>query len=497
MALNTAQEKTAHLLRRAGLGASQAELAAYTPLGIPGAVDALLDYDKVDEGLDVDFWSLRVDGKLIPAQLAGAWWTYRLLVTRRPLQERMVLFWHNHFGCSLEKVKASFLMYQHLNTLRRYALADFKTLVTAVAQDPTMLVFLDGKDNVVGRANENFGRELMELFTLGIGNYTEKDVQQGARAFTGWSIQRNGKPADAVDDSGLPSYRFRPRLHDEGDKVFLGHTGDFDGTDVIDIILAQPAHPRFLVTKLWTWFAYPRPEDAVVDRVCGVYAKSGGSIKETMRAILTAPEFYSPRAERAVYKSPVDFGVGIMRQFDAPRLIATLRQAQEHAGPLAATQQTAATAQALQGLPDAVKAGVRRDVRLISPLAGFTYKAMADMGMKLMFPPSVAGWDGGAAWVNSNTMLQRMKFADLLDPQQKRLLRWQFLLGDKQFGSMGETVDYFCALLDAPLPPAKRKVIADAADGRARGTFMANQARQAAVHEICRLVFASPEFQMC
>jgi uncharacterized protein (DUF1800 family) len=396
----------------------------------------------------------------------------------------MVLFWHNHFGCSLEKVKASFLMYQHLNTLRHYALADFGTLVTAVAQDPTMLVFLDGKDNVAGHANENFARELLELYTLGIGNYSEEDVQAAARAFTGWSIQRNSKPQEAVDDSGLPSYRFRARLHDDGPKTFLGRNGPLDGTDVINAALAHPAHPRFLVTKLWTWFAYPQPEEAVVDRVAAVYSKSGGNVRATLRAMFTAPEFYSARAERGIYKSPVDFAVSILRQFDASRLIALAREAQANQTPRPRFQ------------PGEKQKG-QRYLRLISPLAGFAYKAMTNMGMKLMFPPSVAGWDGGKAWINSATMLQRMKFADVMDPAQQRLLRWQALLGDRQFTRMDETVDWLCETLDAPLPPDKRRLIAEAATARSKAQAAPNQARQAALYEICRLVFAAPEFQLC
>jgi uncharacterized protein (DUF1800 family) len=476
MPLTSDRDRIAHLLRRAGLGASPADLATYIPFGPAGAVDALLDYDAVDEGLDVDFWALQDERVKIPAKLAGAWWTYRMLVTRRPAQEKLVLFWHNHFGCSLEKVKASMLMYQHLNTLRSNATGNFRTLLIAIAQDPTMLVFLDGKDNVSGNPNENFARELLELYTLGEGHYTEQDIQEAARAFTGWSIQRNGKIIEATGDEMLPSYRFRPGQHDTGVKTVLGVTGNLDGTDVIDILLKQPQHARFLCKKLWEWYAYPNPEETVLRLLTSTYISSGYEIKPVLKAIFTSDEFYSAKGARVLYKSPVDFAISIMRQLNAPALIALARQSGQNQGG---------------------EAGAR--LRLISTLAGYTYKAMESMGMQLMFPPSVAGWDTGAAWVNSATMLQRIKFADLFDPEapQRRNVKWQFVVGDRQFGTLAEAVDFCCGIFDAPLTPEQRQTIAASAQAAADKKLIPNESRQAALHEICRLVFSAPEFQFC
>jgi uncharacterized protein (DUF1800 family) len=465
MALTTDRERVAHLLRRAGLGASRAELERLVPLGVAGAVDELLAYQDIDEGLDVDYWELRDERKRIPAQLAGAWWTYRLLVTRRPLQERMTLFWHNHFGCSLEKVKASMLFKQHLDTIRANSTADFRTLLIAVAQDPTMLVFLDGKDNKAGSPNENFARELMELYTLGEGHYTEQDIKEAARAFTGWSIERHGTILDAVDDGGLPSYRFRPAIHDTGAKTCLGLSGNWDGVDIIDMLLEQPQHAEFICRKLWRWFAYPEPETEVLGRMVRTYRASGGNIAATLRWMFNQAEFYGERAERAIYKSPVDFCIAALRALDAPGLVKLARETAERRteGPQ----------------------------RKISPLAGYAYRAMQNMGMQLMFPPSVAGWDGGEAWVNSATMLERIRFAGLFDPDANkgRMIRWQFILGRTSPSDVQAAIDFICDLFDAPLPSSKRDLIAQATEGQT--------GQQRALYEICRLVFASPEFQFC
>ncbi|MCS7066062.1 MAG: DUF1800 domain-containing protein, partial [Fimbriimonadales bacterium] len=186
------RERLAHLLRRAGLSASQTEIERYLPMGVEGTIDALLRFDQEPEEID-DAEIVRLlqgDSPRLQPPMVSAWWIYRMLVTRRPLQERMALFWHNHFATSASKVNDGRLMLMQIQLFQRLGVGNFQTLVLEVARDPAMLVWLDGFRNLKGKPNENFARELLELFTMGIGNYTEQDIREAARAFTGWSFSR-------------------------------------------------------------------------------------------------------------------------------------------------------------------------------------------------------------------------------------------------------------------------------------------------------------------
>lgn len=197
MPLQTDREKGAHLLRRFGLGASEAELDYYLKDGLNGAVDRLTEYESVDEGFNINPYDLQPEkAKNLPMPILTAWWIARMIATRRPLQEKMTLFWHDHFATSASKVKASEFMLQQNETLRQYATGNYRSLLTNMSKDPAMLFWLDNQENVRGKPNENFAREVMELFTLGVGNYSEKDVQEAARAFTGWSVMRSRRNVD-------------------------------------------------------------------------------------------------------------------------------------------------------------------------------------------------------------------------------------------------------------------------------------------------------------
>ncbi|MCX6342774.1 MAG: DUF1800 family protein, partial [Fimbriimonadales bacterium] len=207
----TEREKGAHLLRRFGLGASEAELDYYLQDGLKGAIERLLNYDTQPEVVEISTEMLRNKNGNLPIQTVAGWWAAKMLITRRPLQEKMTLFWHNHFATSGDKVVNSTMMIAQNEKLRAFATSKFKTLLLEVSRDPAMLVWLDGQDNIKGRANENFARELFELFTLGVGHYEEKDIQEAARAFTGWSFVR-GKGSRYA----RAEYLFKPALHDSG-----------------------------------------------------------------------------------------------------------------------------------------------------------------------------------------------------------------------------------------------------------------------------------------
>jgi len=366
-----------HLLNRTGFGATQAEIEHYAGMSREDAAKALLGTARTAASTPPPAAMVAPGPLHYPRRGAGAsdeelkmfrqqqvreglavrgWWIGEMLSTPSPLTERMTLFWHNHFVSSQQKVKLAELMYRQNVTLRAQALGNFGAMLHAVARDPAMIVYLDSAQNRKGAPNENFARELMELFTLGEGNYGERDVKEAARAFTGWSLDRE-----------RGEFVFRRAVHDYGSKTVLGRTGNFDGDDVIDILLAQPSTAEFVTRKLWREFVSPDPDPTEVKRVAARFRDSGYDIKTALYALLTSDAFYARQNRGALVKSPVDLIVGTMRQFGM------------HPGDT---------------IPFAV--------------------AAAGMGQNLFSPPNVKGWPGQEAWINTSTLLARKQFLDRL-----------------------------------------------------------------------------------
>ena len=365
-----------HLLARTGFGPTDAEIRAYAEMTRAAAVDKLLRETQTVATLAppasaTDTSPLRaprrdsateaerkafVQTQVREGLALRAWWIEEMTVTRSPLTERMTLFWHNHFVSGQPKVRITRLMYRQNVTLRANALGSFDVLLHAIAKDPAMLVYLDGVQNRKGAPNENFAREVMELFTLGEGHYTEQDVKEAARAFTGWSLDR---------ETGR--YVFRPLLHDNGIKTVLGKSGRFDGDAVLDILLARPETAELVTTKLWREFVSPDVDVAEVRRIAARFRESHYDIRVALREILTADAFYASEHRGVLVKSPVEVVVGTLRVFD-------LRPE--------------------QALPFAI--------------------AAAAMGQNLFSPPNVKGWPGGEAWINTSTLLARKQFLDRL-----------------------------------------------------------------------------------
>src|SRR5579875_2601955 len=270
----------AHLFRRAGFGLLPDELDHFTSLGVQGSVDYLINYEQVPDPAETVLPAPDLSRYIPPfipatqrttdtqkqagklngeaARTIQSWWVQRMLTTARPLQEKMVLFWHGHFATALSKSPPT-LMLQQNQLFRSMALGNFNTLLRAINQDPAMLVWLDGATNRVGKPNENFSRELMELFTIGLGQFTEQDVREGARALTGWTL-----PARARYQSGPITAMFRSHLFDSGTKTYLGHTGDLTADDVMNILSAHPSTGMFIAGKLFSFFAYDNPPPSVV-----------------------------------------------------------------------------------------------------------------------------------------------------------------------------------------------------------------------------------------
>jgi uncharacterized protein (DUF1800 family) len=358
------RNKLAHLVRRASFGARPSEWDEYSDLGLAATTQKLLHPENTPDNLDellqtiggnfVDFDN--IDG-------VRSWWIFRMAQTRRPLEEKMTLFWHNHFATANYKVRNPRWMAGQIEMFRQNALGSFRTLLQCVARDPAMLVWLDGDRNKLGAPNENFAREVMELFTMGVGSgYTEKDVQEAARSFTGY-----------VYNASTRSFDFNPFLHDDGWKTVLGQGGNLYADDVIDIIVRQPATARFLARKLWKFFVGDEPPAAAIESVARSYFSSGFSVRAMLETIFTSQAFFDERARYALVKSPAEFVVGVIRTLDVPLL-------------------------AIKNLPSVIES----------------------MGQDLLNPPNVAGWPGGKNWINTRTLLARVNFSSQVTSEMNR-----------------------------------------------------------------------------
>ncbi len=357
----------AHLYRRAAFGPSRDDLLEAERLGFQGTLDLLCNgTPSATEVLEtlVDVGGMAAQGDEEGEQLRG-WWLYCMLHGGHPLREKLTLFWHNHFATSLAKVQSSILMFGQNCLLRKHALGRFGPLLQAISRDAAMLVWLDSNSNVKGKPNENYARELMELFSLGVGHYTEKDIREAARAFTGWRTDGVG-------------FAFDARLHDSGLKAVLGQTGSWDGGDVVRIVLEQPAAAQFLIRKLYHFLVSEKaePPDSLLEPLCESFRKSDYDIAALVRTILSSRHFYSDHAFRQRVKGPVEYVVGAAH--------AVYRRYGEDKADY-------------RSLPQRV---------LVDWLGS--------MGQRLFEPPNVKGWPGGPSWLNTSTVLARDNFAGAL-----------------------------------------------------------------------------------
>ena len=364
-----------HLLNRTSYAAAPADIETFAGLTREQAAERLLSWTRQARvtpppawtaepfesrrrfrGMSAEERKLAVREMVQKAFELQSWWLTEMLVTPSPLTEKMTLFWHNHFVSSQQKVRSPQLMFRQNVLLRRHALGNFGELLHAVARDPAMVIYLDNASNRKGQPNENFAREVMELFTVGEGNYTERDIKEAARAFTGWSL-----------DPDTGEFLFRRLAHDDGVKTVLGRTGNFDGDAVLDILLARAETAELVVAKLWREFVSPQPDPAEVKRIARVFRESRYDIRATLKALLVSDAFYAQAHRAALIKSPVDLVVGTLRQF------------QFAAGDV---------------LP-------------------FVF-ATNQLGQALFAPPNVKGWPGGEAWINSSTLLARKALLEQL-----------------------------------------------------------------------------------
>jgi uncharacterized protein (DUF1800 family) len=380
-----------HLLARASFGATPEEIEAAVAAGLDATVDALLVASGVADAPAAPAAFARTPPyfaeKLSPRDIAKGgllgvglrdgreaakdeakkmiardrlqlldytnWWVGRMVSGEAALRERMTLFWSDHFTSSMSDVKSSYQMIRQNQLLREYALESFTDLLRGIARDPAMLEYLDNDANRKGEPNENFARELMELFTLGIGNYTERDVQEVARAFTGWSSEQG-------------EFEFQKRRHDEGPKTVLGVTGDLDGDDVLAILLEQPACAPFVAGKLLCWLEGTEPEPARLASYADAFRASGYNVAALLRRLFTDPDFYREEIRGARIAGPIDYLVGAARR--------------------------------LHGEPPPVMIAVGARI----------------LGQQLFHPPNVKGWEEGEAWITTSSFMQRGNLAGLM-----------------------------------------------------------------------------------
>ena len=365
----------AHLMRRAGFGATRDELEAHAAKGYDALVEDLLYPERFPEVADDDlrryYLELNDADSMLPF---NARWIYRMVNTRRPLEEKMALFWHHLFATSVGKSEHGPSSIAQLDTFRRNGLSDLRTILLDLARDPAMIHFLDNSENHKDEPNENWGRELLELFSMGVGNYTELDIKVAASAFTGWTFTQP-IPLDPYGRYDA-EFVYRADDHDDGVKTFLGETGRLDGEDIVDIIVKQPATARFIARHLYNFFVTDEPQvpawnetppldPAAIATLTEAYNDSGGELRPVMRALFHSDFFKQSKSKKV--KSPAELVAGIVK--------------------LAGTYRS----------PD-------------PGLADFS-DATTVMGQVLMTPPTVEGWHTGKEWIDLGNLGERVNFA--------------------------------------------------------------------------------------
>jgi uncharacterized protein (DUF1800 family) len=479
-----------HLFRRAGFGVSAADVSSYRRMSTGEAIDRLVDYEGRPDDVDARIGRadhVRVTTKDLFApdidiDDARQRWVFRMIHTRRPLQEKMALFWHNHFATAYSKLAtasgpvqaAKMLAHKpgvlrgpqgQLELLRQYALGNYRDLLVRMAQDPAMLVWLDGRTNTKARPQENFGREVMELFTVGVGYYTEADVYAAARVFTGWNL----RPSDDYTDdeygeiNAYQEFVYYPDRHDTTAKTFSfpiyasgSHTiperdesdGMQDGIDLITALAYHPETARRLARKLWEFFVseiHP-PDPDFVDSTAAVYLQNDTEMRPVLRHVLSSAWFNDPATYFARYSWPAEYVVRAIREV---------------------------------GWQNLSLGGIR------SPLA--------NMGQMLFEPPNVGGWPLGAGWFSTGTMLARMNFAATLASNQKAFLAASMRLKSRSPDSLLDSM--LARVTTAPLDSGPHQALQSYLSSAGAWTGTGEQLSTRAAG-LARLLVGSSEYQL-
>jgi uncharacterized protein (DUF1800 family) len=493
--------EAAHLLNRAGFGGSPSDIKKFHALGRVQAVESLLKPSEPLDAFPLPAWSsgeqalaafksrreqFRENRKemrdLSPEEReekkreaikeaqqesrrqgleAQAWWFGRMLATQAPLREKMTLFWHDHFATSIQKVKQPVLLMMQNDLFRRNAIGSFRDLTQAILLDPAMLLYLDGQNSKKGMPNENFGREVMELFTLGEGHYTEQDIREAARAFTGYQLD--------LSDGTVAHRKYQ---WDSGDKTIFGKTGPFDGKDVINLIFEKKEAAAFMAKKLWEFFVYENPSEAALLALTEIFQKGDFQVAPLLREIFLSKEFYSEATIRSQIKSPVQYLITLLKQLEINK-----------------------------------------------PPVGFPITGQSQLGQILFMPPNVAGWDWGQAWINTNTLLTRYNLAgfltkgigsegNMIAEEKTKIPR---MGGTKNMGFGWQGPDYeniaprtlrenpndlvdslVFRFFQSPVPDTARKSFVEYASSKKGAVFTNSETA-----ELCHLILSTPYYQLC
>jgi uncharacterized protein (DUF1800 family) len=432
--------RVGHLYRRASFGATWPELQSGLAKGPQACIDELLS-----SGDDGPEWRDSIRKGNVGPQVP-AWWLKRCLETKNPLREKLTIFWHNHFATSNSKVNNAGYMLRMIALFHKHALGNFSELLQEITLDPAMMVWLDTNASKKGMPNENYARELMELFSLGIGNYTEQDIREAAKALTGYEI-KEGKT------------KLNPAQHDDSSKSVLGKSGNFKAEDIVNICLEQKSCPYFIAGKLFKFLISDSitPDRELLEPVAEDFRKSGYDFGKLVERMLRSNLFFSDHAIRTKVKSPVDFAVGVVRALEGNVSMVAL-------------------AQALEGL-----------------------------GQRLGYPPSVKGWDGGPAWLNGQTLLFRQNLALALTSTEDDRFKSRTdpaRLARKYNEDTGDhPVDFFLKLfLQGDVPGGTRERLVDYLAKVRQQTapvyWTADQAADHPLRAVCHLVLTLPEFQL-
>jgi len=460
----------AHLMRQAGFGATREELEENVAKGYEATVDELLDPGDAQNMPDDIIRRYHPDqGEMRDLYGSAAYWMYRMVTTRCPLEEKIALFWHGLFATGYSKLNQARSLMNQIDTFRRLGLGNFGELLTELSRDPAMIIWLDNNDNHKGAINENFGRELLELFSMGIGNYSEEDVKEAARAFTGWTLGNvEYMSMRAMKDSIWPYSRiawhfgYREDDHDDGEKTFLGETGRFNGEDIVRIIVRQEATARFVCTRLFQYFAADEVDEdgeSAIQAMMKSYFDSGFEMRSVLRTLFNTEYFKSEKARFARMKGPVELMVGAVRMaggYQSPTV----------------------------------------DVFQLAQQAFF-------MGQGLLQPPTVEGWHEGDEWVDSGALVERVNFAakelaDVGSPGVRAIIE---RLATENGGTLSpEGLVDRCLDLMGPIPVASdtRASLVEFAVHKGDVTLTGHQAGDDAEHRVgdmLRMVASTREYQ--
>ena len=468
----------AHLLRRAGFGATREELERYVAQGYEATVEELLHPENAPPGLEDEDLIRRyhVDANsLLQLESCQSYWLYRMINTRRPLEEKIALFWHGVFATGYTKLNQPKAILRQIDMFRRCGLGSFHTLLAELSRDPAMIFWLDNKDNHKNAVNENYGRELLELFSMGQGNYTEVDVRQASHAFTGWTIRNASLHTARVSrDSVWPygrldwQFEYRADDHDEGEKTFLGRRGRFNGEDIIDIICQQQATAKFVARHLYSFFVadevqvpswkdVPPRDPQAIDTLANAFVEHACVIRDVLRVLFKSDFFKDATFARV--KSPTEFVVGTVRMAGGNRFPSM------------------------------------DDITLAAETNA--------MGQQLLDPPSVEGWHTGMEWINTSSLMNRInfasdQFADVNKPGVRSII--DRIRAQGPIVSPEALVDA-CLDLMGPLTTSKdirQEMVAHATERGDLRFDSADAARASAerIGEILDLVVATREYQL-